>query len=83
MRLAHVPVERLQVELQLAEVLGLELLNLQLERDQAVQRPVEEQQVDLEVPPADLDLVVAADEAEVPAQLDQELLPLVPAFTFH
>ena len=33
-RLPHVPVERLQVELQLAEMRGLELLDLQLEGDQ-------------------------------------------------
>src|SRR5207302_481865 len=65
-RLANVPVERLQIELQLAEVRGLELLDFQLEGDQAIQPSVEEQQVDLEVPPADLDRVVAADKAEIP-----------------
>src|SRR5262249_43610790 len=43
MRLAHVPVEGLQIELQLTEVSGLELLDLQLEGDQAIERPVEEQ----------------------------------------
>ena len=46
MRLPHVPVERLQVELELPKVFRLELFDLQFEGDQAVQRPVEEEQVD-------------------------------------
>ena len=73
----HVAVECLQIELQLAQVLGLELDDLQFEGDQAVERPVEEEQVEHEVPPADLDRVLAADEAEVAAELDQELLELL------
>ena len=73
-RLLHVAVEGLQVELELAEVLGLELVDLQFEGDQAVERPVEEEQVEGEVPPADLERVLAADEAEVAAEFDQELL---------
>jgi hypothetical protein len=36
-RLLHVPVERLQVELQLAEVFRLELIDLEFKRDQAVE----------------------------------------------
>ena len=43
-RLAHIAVERLEVEVQLAQVLGLEAIHLQLDRHQAVQPPVEEQQ---------------------------------------
>ena len=76
-RLLHVAVEGLQVELELAEMLGLELDDLQFERDQAIERPVEEEQVEGEVPPADLDRVLAADEAEVAAKFDQELLELL------
>ena len=40
-------------------------------------RPVEEQQVEGEIPPADLDRVLAADEAEIAAQLEKELLELL------
>ena len=50
-RLADVAVEGLQVELQLAEVLGLELADLELDGDQAVQAAVEEEQVEGEVLP--------------------------------
>ena len=40
--LAHVAVERLQVEAELAEVLGLEAADLQLDGDEAVEAAVEE-----------------------------------------
>ena len=43
----------------------------------ALQRPVEEQQIDFKVPPADLERKVTTDEAEIPAQLDQELFQLL------
>ena len=76
MRLLHVAVEGLQVELQLAKVFGLELDDFEFKRDQAVERPVEEEQVECEVPPADLERILAADEAEVAAEFDQELLEL-------
>ena len=76
-RLLHVAVEGLQVELQFAEMLGLELVDLEFEGDQGVESPVEEEQVEGEVPPADLERVLAADEAEVAAELDQELLELL------
>ena len=58
-------------------MLGLELVDFQFEGDQAVERPVEEEQVEGEIPPADLERVLAADEAEVAAQFDQELLELL------
>ncbi len=77
MRFLHVPVEGLQVELELAEMFGLELDDLQLESDQAIEGPVEEEQVKGEIPPADLDRVLAADVAEIAAELDQELLELL------
>jgi hypothetical protein len=41
--LLHVAIERLDVEAQLAEVGGLELVDLQLEGHQALQRAMEEQ----------------------------------------
>ena len=82
-RLLHVAVEGFQVELELAQVLGLELDDLEFERDQAVEGPVEEQQVEGEVPPADLDRVLAADEAEVAAEFDQELLELLDQATLQ
>ena len=56
-RLLHVAVEGLQVEVELAEVLGLELADLQLEGDQAIEPSVEEEQIEGEVPAADLERV--------------------------
>jgi hypothetical protein len=46
-RFAHVTVQRFQVEVQLAQVLGLEAVHLQLDGHQAVQAAVEKQQVDV------------------------------------
>ena len=40
---------------------GLELVDFELESDQAIERPVEEEQVEGEIPPADLERVLAAD----------------------
>jgi hypothetical protein len=53
-RLLHVPVQRLQVERKLAQVLWLEASDLQLDGHQAVQPTMEEQHVQGEVPPAHL-----------------------------
>jgi hypothetical protein len=69
-----IAVKRLQVELELAQMLGLKLVNLELERDQAIKRSVEEQKVKEEVPATNLQRVLAADIAEVAAKLDQKLL---------
>ncbi len=76
-RLLHVAVEGFQVELELAEVLRLELDDLEFKRDQAIERPVEEEQVECKISSADLDRVMTADEAEVAAKFDQEVLELL------
>ena len=76
-RFLDVPVQRLQIELQLAEMLGLELVRFQLKSDRAIQRPIEEEQIQGEVPAADLEQVLAADEAEVSSQLDEELFEIL------
>lgn len=47
--LAHVPVERLEVELQLPEILGFELVDLQLNRDEALKVAVKLRQKASEV----------------------------------
>jgi hypothetical protein len=77
MRLLHVAIKGLQVELELAEMLGLELDDLQLERYQAIERAIEEKQIQREISPANLDRVLAAEVAEIAAELDQELLELL------
>jgi hypothetical protein len=69
-----IAVKRLQVELELAEMLGLKLVDLELKGDQAIKRSVEEQKVKEEVPTTNLQRVLAADIAEVAAKLDQKLL---------
>jgi hypothetical protein len=77
MRLLDVAIEGFQVELKLAEMLGLELDDLELECDQAIERPVEEEEIEGEIPSANLDRVLATDVAEIAAELDQELLELL------
>lgn len=71
-RFLHVPIEGLQVEFQLAQMFRLKLLDLQLEGDQAIERSIEEQQVQHEIPSSDLEWVVAADKTEIAAQFDEE-----------
>ncbi len=71
-RLADVAVEGFQIELQLAQMLGLELTELELDGDQAGEAPMEEQQVEREVATADMQGHFAANEAEVAAQLGQK-----------
>lgn len=83
MRLFHVPVESFQVELEFAQVFRLELFDLEFKCHEAVERPVEEQQVDDEVTAADLDRVLAPNEAEVAAEFVQELLELLDQGAFE
>ena len=72
MRLAHVAVQRFEVEVQLAKVLGRKRSDLEFDRHQAVQTSVEEKQVQREVLPTHLHRVFRADVAEVAPQLGQE-----------
>jgi len=53
-------------------MLGLEAVDLQLDRDQAVQAAVEEQEVEREVAPAHLQRKLGADEAAGAAKFDEE-----------
>lgn len=76
MRLAGVAVQRFEVEVELAQVLGLEPVYLQLDRHQAVQATVEEQQVEREVPSTHLHRELRSDEAEIAAQFDEEAAKL-------
>ena len=74
--LADVAVEGFKVELHLPEVLGLELFNFEIDRDQAVESAMKEQQIDKEVAIADLKWIITADKAEIAAEFDQKLLEL-------
>ncbi len=76
-RLLHVAVEGLQVELEFAQVLRLELDDLEFKRDQAVECAIEEEQIEFKVSSANLNRVMTADVAEVAAEFDQELLELL------
>jgi hypothetical protein len=69
----HPVVDRREVEVRLADELGLELLVLQLDDDEAAQAEVVEEQVDVEIPPADLHVDLLTDEGEADAQLQQEV----------
>ena len=76
MGLLHVAVQGFEVEAELAEVFGLEAADLQLDGAEAVETAVEEQQVEGEIATANLHGELGADEAEITAQLDQEVLQL-------
>jgi len=55
-----------------ARALRLELAHLQLDSHERLQLPVEEQQVEQEVPTADLHAIVLADEREVATEFEQK-----------
>ncbi len=69
MWLFHIAIECLDVEAQLADVLGAELANLQLDGNQAREPAVEEHEVDRKILVTDLHRVLGADETEVAAEL--------------
>ena len=73
MRLTLIAIQCFQIEIELAQALRLEAADFQFDCDQAVEAPMEKQQVECEVTAADLKRVLGANEAEIPAQLDQEL----------
>ena len=73
MGLTYVSIQRFKVELQLPQVLRHELPNLQLNGHEARELAVEEEQVEYEIPAADLERHLASDEAEVAPELRQEL----------
>ena len=52
--LANIPIQRLQVKVQFAEKLRLELADLQFNGNQAIYPPMEEEQVECEIPIAHL-----------------------------
>ncbi len=76
MRLFHIAVEGFEIELELAEVLGLELFDFQFDADKSVQCPVEEEKVDCEVAATDLERILAANKAKISTEFDQELFEL-------
>ena len=69
----HVAVQRFEVEAELAEILRLKPSDFEFEGDQAIEAAVEKEQVEREVAAADLDREFGADEAEIAAELDQEV----------
>ena len=73
-RLTHIPVQRLQIEGQLAKMFRLKPLYLQFKRNQAVEATMEEEQVQRKVPCPHLYGKLRADEAEISAKLQQEIL---------
>ena len=76
MRLLHVAVQRLQVKLQLAEMLGLEFLDLQFDVNETPEAAVKEKEVDFKVFPANLNWIMAAYKTEISPQLNVKMLEL-------
>jgi hypothetical protein len=68
----HIAVKGFEVELKLAEMLGLELVDLQLDGNEAHQPPVEEQEIKGKVPTTNLHRVFGANEAEISAEFGDE-----------
>ena len=74
--LFRIAVEGFEIEAELAEVFRLEAADLEFDGDEAVQAAVEEEEIEREIPPADLERELGADEAEIAAQLDEEIAEL-------
>lgn len=55
-------------------MLGLEFLDLQFDVDKAIQPAMKEEQIEFVVVAADLDGIMATDEAKIAAEFDQKLL---------
>ena len=83
MGFAFEAVQHAQVALQLSEVGGLELPGLQLDRHEAVQFAVEEEEVDVLVFAEGVQMVLVADEGEVLAEGEYEVLDVVDDGVFH
>ena len=73
-RFPHIAVERFEIEFEFADVLRLKLLDFQFDGYETSQAAMKEKQVEFEIPAADLDGIVAADEAKVAAEFDQKIL---------
>jgi hypothetical protein len=74
LRQPDVAVGGFEVEAELPRVGGLKVLCLEFEGDKATEPPVEEEQVDEEVTRADLKPTVLADDAQLSAEFEAELL---------
>ncbi len=70
------PREPAEIELHLPLVLGLERALLELDRDQAPELAVVEEQIDVEVVAVELDALLPGDEGEAGAEFEQEELQL-------
>ena len=73
-RLAVAVIQRREIEIHLAGMLRLERSRLQVAGDQAAQLAVIEEQVDVKILPADLEMMLAGDEGETLAEFEQEVL---------
>lgn len=73
-RLKLMPGEPPEVELHLPFVLGAEVTELQVDRDEPSELPVVEEQVDVEVVVVDLHPLLPGDEREAGPELQEELL---------
>ena len=76
-------VDDAQVEVHLPGVLGLELAFLQVDHDEAAELQMVEQQIDVEVAVADVQVDLAADEGEALAEFQQEAFELMQEFGFQ
>ena len=74
MGFAVIAIEGFEIELQLAEILGLEAVYLQLDRNQTVEPSVKKQHIEREVSAPNLHRIFRSDEAEVAPEFDKKFL---------
>lgn len=67
-------IQRRETKIHLAGVLGLERAHLQVNRDQAAQPPLIEEQVDIDILAANIEVMLAANERKPFSQLQQQVL---------
>ena len=67
-------IQRGEIEIHLARMLRLERPRLQVDGDQATQLAVIEEQVDVKILSADLEMMLAGDERKPFSQLEQQVL---------
>jgi len=70
--MAQQVVDGRQVEVHLAGVLELEVVDLEVDDDEAPQAQVIEEKIEIEVLVADLEVILAADKGEAPAEFEEE-----------
>ena len=82
-RMAQQIINGRQVKVHLARVLRLEVVDLEIDDDEAAQAQVIEEEIEVEVLVADLEVILAADKGEAPAELKEKRTEIVQQTPFE